>query len=97
VEPSFPSLNVLSILPNQSPSWSLPAVAAAHRVGRGTYGCRVARVNVTMPSRIVLVAAAFVALAAAIMSRPPKWFSDFDQSFYLTIAYDIDRHVLDMT
>jgi 4-amino-4-deoxy-L-arabinose transferase-like glycosyltransferase len=43
-------------------------------------------------SRIVLVAAAFVALAAAIMSRPPKWLSDFDQSFYLTIAYDIHRH-----
>ena len=38
------------------------------------------------------MAAAFAVLAAAITSRPPKWLSDFDQSFYLTIAYDIDRH-----
>jgi len=43
-------------------------------------------------SRIVLVAAAFVAFAAAIMSQPPKGLSDFDQSFYLTIAYDLDRY-----
>lgn len=34
----------------------------------------------------------FAVLAAAIWTRPPKWMSDFDQSFYLTIAYDIDRH-----
>jgi len=43
-------------------------------------------------SRIVLVAAAFVAFAAAITSQPPKGLSDFDQSFYLTIGYDIDRY-----
>jgi 4-amino-4-deoxy-L-arabinose transferase-like glycosyltransferase len=43
-------------------------------------------------SRIVLVAAAFVTFAAAITSQLPKGFSDFDQSFYLTIAYDIDRY-----
>jgi hypothetical protein len=43
-------------------------------------------------SRIALVVAAFVVLAVAITSRPPKWLSDFDQSFYLTIAYDIDRY-----
>src|SRR6266566_4400584 len=42
--------------------------------------------------RIVLVAAAFVTFAAAITSQPPKGLSDFDQSFYLTIAYDIDRY-----
>ena len=34
----------------------------------------------------------FVVLAAAILSQPGKWLSDFDQSFYLTIAYDLDRH-----
>ena len=43
-------------------------------------------------SRIVLAAAAFVTFAAAITSQPPKGLSDFDQSFYLTIAYDIDRY-----
>jgi len=43
-------------------------------------------------SRIVLAVAAFVVLAAAIMSQPPKWLMDFDQPFYLTIAYDLDRH-----
>jgi hypothetical protein len=43
-------------------------------------------------SRIALLAAAFVALAAAIASQIPKGLSDFDQSFYLTIAYDIDRY-----
>jgi len=42
--------------------------------------------------RIVLLAAVFVFLAAAIMSRPPKSLNDFDQAFYLTIAYDIDRY-----
>ncbi|MEA2990018.1 MAG: hypothetical protein QOG83_2729 [Alphaproteobacteria bacterium] len=35
---------------------------------------------------------AFVVLAISIISQPPKWLSDFDQSFYLTIAYDLDRH-----
>jgi hypothetical protein len=43
-------------------------------------------------SRILLAAVAFVVLAVAITTRPPKWLSDFDQSFYLTIAYDLDRH-----
>jgi hypothetical protein len=31
-------------------------------------------------------------LLTAIVTRPPKWLSDFDQSFYLTIAYDIRHH-----
>lgn len=43
-------------------------------------------------SRFVLVAVAFTILAIAITSRTPKWFMDFDQPFYVTIAYDIDRH-----
>ena len=42
--------------------------------------------------RIGLGAMAFVVMAAAILTRPPKALNDFDQSFYLTIAYDLDRH-----
>ena len=34
----------------------------------------------------------FIALAAAIISQPVKRLNDFDQSFYLTIAYDLERH-----
>ena len=36
--------------------------------------------------------AAFAVLAAAILGRPEKRLNDFDQSFYLTIAYDMTRH-----
>ena len=43
-------------------------------------------------SRIVLLLLVFVTLATAILLRPAKWLSDFDQSFYLTIAYDIVHH-----
>ncbi len=46
----------------------------------------------TITSRIILAAVAFVVMAVAITTRAPKWLSDFDQSFYLTIAYDLDRH-----
>jgi len=45
-----------------------------------------------MLPRIFLIVISFVALATAITTRPPKWLSDFDQSFYLTIAYDMNRH-----
>ena len=31
-------------------------------------------------------------MVIAILTRPPKWLTDFDQVFYLTIAYDLDRH-----
>ncbi len=34
----------------------------------------------------------FAVLATALLTRVPKWMGDFDQSFYLTIAYDIDRY-----
>ena len=43
-------------------------------------------------SRTVLILLAFVTLATAILLRPAKWLSDFDQSFYLTIAYDVVHH-----
>ena len=34
----------------------------------------------------------FAVLLTAILQRPPKWLSDFDQAFYLTIAYDLTHH-----
>ena len=43
-------------------------------------------------SRAVFGLAVFATLATAILLRPPKWLSDFDQSFYLTIAYDLVHH-----
>src|SRR5947209_538405 len=46
----------------------------------------------TMRARILLGLLAFAVLATAITIRRPKWLSDFDQSFYLTIAYDLNRH-----
>ena len=43
-------------------------------------------------SRIAFGVLIFAALAAAILARPEKWLSDFDQSFYLSIAYDLNHH-----
>jgi hypothetical protein len=43
-------------------------------------------------ARLLVGVAAFVVMAAAILARPPKWLSHFDQSFYLTIAYDLEHH-----
>jgi len=45
-----------------------------------------------LADRLALGFMVFVVLATAILSSPPKWLNDFDQSFYLTIAYDLDRH-----
>jgi hypothetical protein len=45
-----------------------------------------------IPARIAFAAVVFAVFAIAITSRPPKGLRDFDQSFYLTIAYDLDRH-----
>src|SRR6476620_3951196 len=42
--------------------------------------------------RIVFGLLVFAVLATAILSRPAKWLGDFDQSFYLTIAYDLNHH-----
>jgi hypothetical protein len=42
--------------------------------------------------RIVFALGVFAILVTAILIRPPKWLSDFDQSFYLTIAYDLNHH-----
>ena len=42
--------------------------------------------------RIVLLLVVFATLTTAVLLRPAKWLSDFDQLFYLTIAYDIVHH-----
>jgi hypothetical protein len=43
-------------------------------------------------ARIGFAILVFVALAAAVMSRGDKSMMDFDQPFYLSITYDLDRH-----
>jgi hypothetical protein len=42
--------------------------------------------------RLLFAAAAFVILAVAILRWPQFKLDDFDQSFYITIAYDLDRY-----
>jgi hypothetical protein len=43
-------------------------------------------------TRVLCALLILAVMLIAILSRPPKWLSDFDQSFYLTIAYDITHH-----
>jgi hypothetical protein len=50
------------------------------------------REKTSTASRSLLLLAAFVVLAIAITAQPSKRLRDFDQSFYTTIAYDIERH-----
>lgn len=45
-----------------------------------------------MRSRILLGLLSFAVLVAAIALQRPKALSDFDQPFYIMIAYDLDRH-----
>jgi hypothetical protein len=42
--------------------------------------------------RAILALAAFLVLAAALATRPARSLMDFDQPFYVTIAYDLDRY-----
>jgi 4-amino-4-deoxy-L-arabinose transferase-like glycosyltransferase len=46
----------------------------------------------TLRSKVLLGFLSFAVLVTAIVAQPPKTLSDFDQSFYLTIAYDLNRH-----
>jgi hypothetical protein len=46
----------------------------------------------TVGLRLALAVIVFVVLAVAIYSRPAKRMVDFDQAFYLTVAYDLERH-----
>jgi hypothetical protein len=43
-------------------------------------------------ARLLFALAVFAAMAGVIVSRPEKRLTDFDQSFYLTIAYDLVHH-----
>src|SRR5262249_61085618 len=43
-------------------------------------------------ARIVFAVAVAAVVALAIAARPAKRMVDFDQSLYLTVAYDLDRH-----
>jgi hypothetical protein len=50
------------------------------------------RMTARLGARITFGLAVFAVLALAITGKPTKRLNDFDQSFYLTIAYDLDRH-----
>src|SRR5262245_65671528 len=43
-------------------------------------------------ARAVFALIIFAILLSAILIRPPKWLTHFDQSLYLTIAYDLNHH-----
>ena len=43
-------------------------------------------------ARIVFGLLIFAVLVAAILMRPPKGLSEFDQAFYLSVAYDLNHH-----
>ena len=47
---------------------------------------------ISRASRVVFGLVIFATLATAILLRTPKWLSDFDQSFYITVAYDLAHH-----
>jgi len=46
----------------------------------------------TERATLLLGLLSFAVLVAAVTTRPARPLSDFDQSFYLAIAYDLDRH-----
>ena len=49
--------------------------------------------RLTFPGgRVAFALCLFVVLATAIWTRTPKWLGDFDQSLYLTVAYDMERY-----
>ena len=51
------------------------------------------RLQLTAPTtKIGIVLAAFLVLGLSILSRPDWKLRDFDQVFYVTIAYDLDRY-----
>lgn len=47
---------------------------------------------ISWAARALFGLAVFAILVTAILLRPAKWLSDFDQSFYITIAYDLVHH-----
>src|SRR5262249_46538745 len=70
-------------------------VAPRSSVARSSRVASSPRMWITGPlrrARIGFVVVVFLLLAVAILSRPEKWVSDFGQSLYLTIAYDLVHH-----
>lgn len=62
----------------------------------GRTSCRkqpmpIRRTATPLKVRIILGLAAFAILSALILTRPIGTLQDFDQPFYMTIAYDLDR------
>jgi hypothetical protein len=47
---------------------------------------------VSWGARIAFGLLVFAVLATAILLRPAKWLTDFDQGLYLTVAYDLVHH-----
>jgi hypothetical protein len=54
--------------------------------------CQPDKASVPASAIALVFILAFSILAIAITTRGPKWLNDFDQSFYLTIAHDLNRH-----
>jgi 4-amino-4-deoxy-L-arabinose transferase-like glycosyltransferase len=50
------------------------------------------RARINIAARTILAIAVLASLTIALTSRPAKRLIDFDQSFYLTIAYDLAHH-----
>ena len=50
------------------------------------------RSRINVAARTILAIAVLASLMIALVSRPAKRLIDFDQSFYLTIAYDLYHH-----
>ena len=42
-------------------------------------------------SKLLLFLLSFLVLTAAILKQPDRGLMEFDQPFYVTIAYDLDR------
>src|SRR5215475_1189494 len=64
-------------------------------MSQGLVGAWVSKPTTLMPAiraKILLGLLAFAVLVTAITIQRPKALNDFDQSFYVMIAYDLDRH-----
>ena len=64
-------------------------------MSQGLAGAWVSKPTTLMPAiraKILLGLLAFAVLVTAITIQRPKALNDFDQSFYVMIAYDLDRH-----
>ena len=69
------------------------AAGTLHTDREALYKNRVTpRAFIPIAARTILAIAVLASLMVALMSRPAKRLVDFDQSFYLTIAYDLYHH-----